>query len=45
MNYSFKKHAELSIIAETSKVIVYTFNVENFKYLTEDIKVKNFLFF
>lgn len=38
LDKDFMKHASLSIIAETSKVVVYTFNISNFKYLTEDIK-------
>ena len=31
--------AKLSIIAETSKVVLYHFSMKNFKYLPEDIKV------
>lgn len=40
VNNTYTKHAKLSIVAETSKVIIYTFNINNFKYLTEDIQVR-----
>lgn len=38
MNNNYTKHAKLSIIAETSKVVIYSFKIENFKYLTEVIQ-------
>jgi hypothetical protein len=43
-NDSYQKYAQLSIFAETAQVVVYSFSSDNFKYLTEDIKVSLILY-
>ena len=43
-NSSYSQHANLSVLAETARVVVYSFDRDNFKFLTEEIQVVRKIF-